>query len=116
MRYSKINRKQQRLIDENNELKNEINSLKDQKSKIYGILDSLMHEMRRLNLEIVSASEDLSKCIANKNYNLSKALSDVINLLPQLQSDNIYILATYTALLQLRELLIKENIIEQGLS
>lgn len=78
MRYSKINKKHQRLIDENNELKNEIYSLKEQKSKIYGILDSLMHEMRRLNLEIVSASEDLSKSIANKNYSLSKGLSDDI--------------------------------------
>lgn len=36
--------------------------------RLYSVLDGIMHETRRLNSEVASACEDVSKDIANKNY------------------------------------------------
>lgn len=60
-------------------------------------------------------SDELEKRIRATHFNAInkvETLNEVIEQLPHLSQSNIYILATYTALLDFRDLLIKNNIIK----
>ncbi len=66
--YDKQNRQFEKLRKERDEALSSFKKLEEDRSRLYSILDGIMHETRRLNSEIGSACEDVSKSIANKNY------------------------------------------------
>jgi K+-sensing histidine kinase KdpD len=66
--YDKQNRRLEKLKTERDEAIAALEKSEKERSRLYSILDGIMHETRRLNSEIASACEDVSKSIANKNY------------------------------------------------
>lgn len=67
--YDKQNRHFEKLKNERDEALAALKRTENERSRLYSILDSIMHETRRLNSEIASACENVSKSIADQNYN-----------------------------------------------
>lgn len=67
--YDKHNRRFDKLRAQRDEAVVALKNSEDERSRLYSILDGIMHETRRLNSEIASACEEVSKSIGNKNYN-----------------------------------------------
>jgi len=68
-KYDKQNRRFEKLKNERDEAHSALHKSEVERSRLYSILDGIMHETRRLNSEIASSCEAVSKCIANQNYN-----------------------------------------------
>lgn len=66
--YDKQNRRLEKLKNERDAAIAALDKSEEERSRLYSILDGIMHETRRLNAEIGSACEDVSKSIARKNY------------------------------------------------
>ncbi|QDH69642.1 sensor histidine kinase [Marilutibacter alkalisoli] len=66
--YDKQNRRFEKLKSERDEALAVLQRSEGERSRLYSILDGIMHETRRLNSEIASACEEVSKSIASKNY------------------------------------------------
>lgn len=67
-RYDKQNRKIEKLEKQRNEALAASKHAEQERARLYSVLDGIMHETRRLNSEVASACEDVSKDITNKNY------------------------------------------------
>lgn len=67
--YDKQSRRLEKLKTERDEALASLKKSETERSRLYSILDGIMHETRRINSEIASACEDVSKSIANQNYN-----------------------------------------------
>lgn len=66
--YDKENRKLQRLAGEREAALSQAHSSELERSRLYGILDGIMHETRRLNAEIANSCEEISKSISRNDY------------------------------------------------
>lgn len=74
--YDKAIRKNQKILDENAELSFELAKVRGDRDRLLVVLDGIMHEIRRLNSEMSSRCEDISKAIDAKNYSSAKLGSD----------------------------------------
>lgn len=66
--YDKQNRRLQKLSIERQEALEIAEASKRERIRLYGILDGIMHETRRLNSEIASSCEEISKSISKGDY------------------------------------------------
>ncbi|MHB1274167.1 MAG: sensor histidine kinase [Rhodanobacter sp.] len=66
--YDKQNKTLEKLKRERSDAVVALKHAEEERSRLYSILDGIMHETRRLNSEVASACEDVSKHIANNNY------------------------------------------------
>lgn len=66
--YDKQNRRLEKMRAERDDAILGKERAESEKSKLYSILDGIMHETRRINSEIASACEDVSKGISGNNY------------------------------------------------
>ena len=76
MKYDKYNRKLEKLKDEKYAALAKAEKAKNDRDYIYQVLDGVMHETRRLNSEIASACEDLSKLIEQGKYEQASQEAD----------------------------------------
>lgn len=66
--YDKQNKMLEKLKRERDDALAALKQMEAERSRLYSVLDGIMHETRRLNSEVASACEDVSKDIANNNY------------------------------------------------
>lgn len=64
MRYDKQNKRLEKLQRELEEAKKLAAKAEGERARLYSVLDGIMHETRRLNAEVSSACEDLSRKIS----------------------------------------------------
>jgi len=74
--YDKQNRKLERIIRERDEAIATAQRAEEERSKLYGILDGIMHETRRLNAEIASSCEEVSKSIGRSDHQQASLHAD----------------------------------------
>lgn len=74
--YDKQNRKLQKLTNERDEAIAQAERSERERSRLYGILDGIMHETRRLNSEIASSCEEVSKSISRSDYTQASLHAD----------------------------------------
>lgn len=78
MKYDKHNRKIEKLKEERDAALSRAEKAQSERNYIYLVLDGVMHETRRLNSEISSSCEDLSKLIEQGKYELASQESEGI--------------------------------------
>lgn len=66
--YNKQNRRLEKALAEVRQVEAERLKAEQERDKLHSILSGMMHETRRLNLEINSFCEDLSKCLASGDH------------------------------------------------
>ncbi|MBB4654428.1 signal transduction histidine kinase [Xanthomonas sp. F14] len=74
--YDKQRRREEKLIKERQDALARAESAENERIRLYSILDGIMHETRRLNSEIASACEEVSKNIEKKDYALASSNAD----------------------------------------
>jgi signal transduction histidine kinase len=74
--YDKQNRQLAKLIKEKYEAVAAASKAESERARLYSILDGIMHETRRLNSEIASACDDISKSIAKSDFNQASLDAD----------------------------------------